>query len=187
MSGAAQEVIVLAGRCGLEAWLQARLGASGCRRLDELLLDRACRCVEAAGAVPVTSPAEELPPILSTGIRPLLVLWPDLPRLRPGHVEAALEDLRAGCALAAGPTFDGGLYLVAAGDHQVDLPSLHLAAGDGELLTPLLAAGAAVGEVGMLRPERGLRRPDDVQAALADPLLEAPLREILQPCAGMLS
>jgi hypothetical protein len=37
-------------------------------------------------------------------------------------------------------------------------------------------AGVAVG---LLRAERGLRRPADVRAALADPLLDAELRALL--------
>jgi hypothetical protein len=35
--------------------------------------------------------------------------------------------------------------------------------------------------VGLLRAERGLRRPGDVRAALADPLLDHELRELLEP------
>jgi hypothetical protein len=34
-------------------------------------------------------------------------------------------------------------------------------------------------EVGLLRAERGLRRPDDVSAALADPLVDPQLRAAL--------
>ena len=42
-----------------------------------------------------------------------------------------------------------------------------------------LAAREAGLEVGLLRAERGLRRPDDVRALLADPLTDRELREIL--------
>src|SRR5690349_10060614 len=28
---------------------------------------------------------------------PLIIVWPDLPRLRPQHAQGALDDLRAGC------------------------------------------------------------------------------------------
>ena len=44
---------------------------------------------------------------------PVLVVWPDLPRLRPDHATAALDDLRAGCDAALGPVIDGGFYLIA--------------------------------------------------------------------------
>ena len=43
----------------------------------------------------------------------------------------------------------------------------------------LAAARDAGLEIGLLRTERGLQRPDDVRAALADPLLPPDLRRIL--------
>ena len=46
----------------------------------------------------------------------------------------------------------------------------------GLVLAPINEAGAPVG---LVRPERGLRRPADVRAALADPLLDAELRALL--------
>ena len=42
-----------------------------------------------------------------------------------------------------------------------------------------LAAHEAGVEVGLLRPERGLRTESDIAAALADPLLDGELRGLL--------
>jgi hypothetical protein len=43
----------------------------------------------------------------------------------------------------------------------------------------IVAAREAQLEVGLLRAERGLRRPEDVRAVLADPLTDAEMRGIL--------
>jgi glycosyltransferase A (GT-A) superfamily protein (DUF2064 family) len=114
---------------------------------------------------------------------PLLIVWPDLPRLLPAHAAAALSDLRDGCRLVLGPTVDGGLYMI--GLSQV-IPELFAIPErvwrGGDLVAAAYAASAAAKlQVGLLRAERGLRRPADVRAALADPLLPARLRRILEP------
>jgi hypothetical protein len=46
----------------------------------------------------------------------------------------------------------------------------------GGVLGAINEEGASVG---LLRAERGLRRPGDVRAALADPLLDGELRDLL--------
>jgi hypothetical protein len=113
--------------------------------------------------------------------RPVLIMWPVLPRWRPDHTAAVLDDLAAGCEASLGPVFDGGLYLLALTriiPALLDLPSAAWDSPDatGLVLAPLNQADVPVG---LVRPERGLRRPDDVRAALADPLLDAELRTLL--------
>jgi glycosyltransferase A (GT-A) superfamily protein (DUF2064 family) len=111
--------------------------------------------------------------VFSRGPGPLLIAWPDLPRLRPVHAEAALEDLAAGCDVVFGPVFDGGFYLVAISRPMPRLFSLpELAWRSADAMTMGLAAAREAGlEVGILRAERALHRPADVRAALADPTL----------------
>jgi glycosyltransferase A (GT-A) superfamily protein (DUF2064 family) len=112
---------------------------------------------------------------------PLLIAWPDLPRLRADHAQGALDDLAAGCDVVLGPAIDGGFYLIG-----IDRPMPKLFAlpeqawRSPDVMTIGLAAAREAGlEIGLLRAERGLQRPDDVRAALADPLLPADLRRIL--------
>lgn len=112
---------------------------------------------------------------------PLLIVWPDLPRLRPGHARSALDDLRGGCDVVLGPAIDGGFYLIA-----IDRPLPKLFAlpenawRSPDVMTIGLAAARDAGlEIGLLRPERALHRPADVRAALADPLLPAELARVL--------
>jgi glycosyltransferase A (GT-A) superfamily protein (DUF2064 family) len=82
-----------------------------------------------------------------------------------------------------GPVIDGGLYLLGLAR---PLPAvLALPAErwqDPDVITIALGAVADAGlEVGMLRAERALRRPADVRAALADPLLGEAVGRILDP------
>jgi len=51
--------------------------------------------------------------VFARGGSPVLIVWPDLPRLRPEHAAAALGDLEAGCDVVLGPAIDGGFYLIA--------------------------------------------------------------------------
>jgi glycosyltransferase A (GT-A) superfamily protein (DUF2064 family) len=106
------------------------------------------------------------------GPGPLLVVWPDLPVLRPDHATGALSDLAAGASVVLGPVFEGGFYLLGIDGPApalFSLPESFWRGADGFVLA--LAAGAkGEREVGMLRPERGLHRPADVRAALVDPL-----------------
>jgi glycosyltransferase A (GT-A) superfamily protein (DUF2064 family) len=112
---------------------------------------------------------------------PLLIVWPDLPRLRPDHAAAALGDLRAGCDVAFGPVIDGGFYLIAIPRPSPALFGLpEQAWRSPDAMTVGLAAARDAGlEVGILRAERALHRPADVRAALADPLLAPELERIL--------
>jgi glycosyltransferase A (GT-A) superfamily protein (DUF2064 family) len=116
--------------------------------------------------------------VFAGGERPLLIVWPSLPRLPAAHAQAALEDLRHGCDVVIGPVFDGGLYLVAVRALPEALLALPAECWQGPQL--LAAAGEAELAVGLLRPERGLRRPPDIRAALADPLLDAELAAVLR-------
>ena len=104
---------------------------------------------------------------------PLVIVWPDLPRLREEHATAALSDLGAGCDVVFGPVFDGGLYLTAIAR---PLPRLFALPEQVWRSPDVMAVGIAAArdaglEIGILRAERALHRPADVRAALADPLL----------------
>jgi glycosyltransferase A (GT-A) superfamily protein (DUF2064 family) len=111
----------------------------------------------------------------------VLIAWPDLPRWRPEHAAAALTDLRDGCGLSLGPVFDGGFYLIALVRPLPALFALPAPAwrSPDALGIALIAAHEAGVEAGLLRAERGLHSPEDVRAALADPLLDPELRALL--------
>jgi glycosyltransferase A (GT-A) superfamily protein (DUF2064 family) len=113
---------------------------------------------------------------------PLLIVWPDLPRLRREHAEAALDDLQAGCDVVLGPAYDGGFYLVGI---PRPLPRLfglpEQAWRSADVMTMGLAAARDAGlEVGILRAERALHRPADIRAALADPTLPELVAKVLR-------
>lgn len=113
---------------------------------------------------------------------PLLIVWPDLPRLRPDHAAAALDDLRSGCDAVLGPVIDGGLYLLGISRPLPKLFALpeHAWRSPDVMMLGLAAARDASLEIGILRGERALHRPADVRASLADPLLPADLGRILR-------
>lgn len=113
---------------------------------------------------------------------PLFVAWPQLCRWRPEHAGAALDDIGEGCDVSVGPVFDGGFYLVALRRPAPSLLRLPDEAwGNPDAMGAMLAAVNEAGlEAGLLRAERGLHRPADVRAALADPLLDPELRQILR-------
>src|SRR6202020_1583373 len=112
---------------------------------------------------------------------PVLVVWPDLPRLRPAHATAALGDLSAGCDVSLGPVIDGGLYVIALDRPQPTLFALPEQVWRGpDVMTMATAAASEAGlEVGILRAERALHRPADLRAARADPTLPPELARIL--------
>jgi uncharacterized protein len=116
---------------------------------------------------------------------PLLIVWPDLPRLRPEHAAGALDDLEAGCDAVLGPVIDGGLYLLAIARPLPKLFALPERAwrSPDVMMLGIGAARDAGLEIGILRGERGLHHPSDVRAALADPLLPAELGRILRRAA----
>ena len=119
--------------------------------------------------------------VLARSGGPLLIVWPDLPRLRTGHATAALEDLSSGCDVVLGPAIDGGLYRVGIARPLPELFALPEQTWRGDVMAVALTAIRDVGfEVGILRAERALHRPADVRAALADPLLPNDVRAILR-------
>jgi glycosyltransferase A (GT-A) superfamily protein (DUF2064 family) len=104
---------------------------------------------------------------------PLVILWPDVPRLRPEMAEAVRADLDDGVDVVLGPLFDGGFYLIALSRPMpalFTLPEQIWRAADPVALGIGTALGGGA-EVGLLRAERPLRRPADARAALVDPLL----------------
>ena len=112
---------------------------------------------------------------------PLLIVWPELPCWRSDHAGGALADLADGCQVSLGPLFDGGFYLVALArplSGLLGLPAATWRSADAMGIA-LAAAHAAGIQAGLLRPERALRTPADVRAALADPLLDRELRAVL--------
>jgi glycosyltransferase A (GT-A) superfamily protein (DUF2064 family) len=81
-----------------------------------------------------------------------------------------------------GPSVDGGFYLIGI---TRPLPRLfglpEQAWRSPDVMTVGMAAAREAGlEVGILRVERALHRPDDVRAALADPLLPAEIGRLLR-------
>ena len=91
---------------------------------------------------------------------PLLIVWPDLPRLRADHAHAALEDLRTGCDVVLGPALEGGFYLIGINRPQPTLFSLPERAWRSPDAMALAVAAVRAGglELGILRAERPLQR-----------------------------
>jgi glycosyltransferase A (GT-A) superfamily protein (DUF2064 family) len=113
---------------------------------------------------------------------PLVIVWPDLPRLRPDLARAVLSDLEAGVDVVLGPLFDGGFYLIALARPTPGLFALpeQVWRGADPMAMGLAAARHGSAEVGLLRIERPLRRPADARAALVDPLLPRDVHRLLQ-------
>ena len=118
---------------------------------------------------------------------PLLMVWPDVPRLSAAHSAAALDDLRAGCDVVLGPVIDGGFYLVALARPLPGLFALPEPAWrSADSMSLCIAAVRDAGlEVGILRAERALHRPTDLRAAIADPLLPGELATVLRRRPGL--
>jgi hypothetical protein len=181
-------VLVMAGTEPVSLELRELLGAERAGRLEQLLLARVKRWASELSPEGVQVAAEGEPLVgavrraLSGGDgAPLVVVWPALPRWGPEHAAGVLDDLAAGCVASVGPVFDGGLYLLALTRPLPALLGLPAEAWDspdamGRVLGAINEEGASVG---LLRAERGLRRPGDVRAALADPLLDDELRALL--------
>jgi hypothetical protein len=113
---------------------------------------------------------------------PLLAVWPDVPRLRAAHANAALGDLAAGCDVVLGPAVDGGMYMVGIARPLPRLFALpEQAWRSRDVMTVGIAAAREAGlEIGILRVERALHRPSDARAALADPLVPEPVAQLLR-------
>lgn len=112
---------------------------------------------------------------------PVLIVWPDLPRMRRSHATAALADLGSGCDVVLGPAIDGGLYLIGIAR---PLPSLFALPEQAWRSPDVMAVGFAAAhrsglEIGILRVERALHRPADVRAVLADPLVPVDIRNLI--------
>jgi uncharacterized protein len=119
--------------------------------------------------------------VLARSPGPLLIVWPDLPRFRAAHAAGALDDLRSGVDVVLGPALDGGLYLVGIPRPLPELFALPEQTWRLDVMAVALSAIRERGfEVGILRVERGLNRPADVRAALADPLLPEDIAAILR-------
>jgi uncharacterized protein len=119
--------------------------------------------------------------VLARSGGPVLIVWPDLPRFRTAHATGALDDLRSGCDVVLGPAIDGGLYLVGMSRPLPELFALPEQTWRHDVMAVALTAIRDVGfEVGILRAERGLNRPADLRAALADPLLPEDIAAILR-------
>jgi glycosyltransferase A (GT-A) superfamily protein (DUF2064 family) len=119
--------------------------------------------------------------VFARGPGPLLIVWPDLPRLQRTHAQAALDDLASGCDVVLGPVCDGGLYMVAISrpmSKLFELPESTWRGADAMSLA-LAAANQARLHVGLLRVERALHRPADVRAVLADPVLQGGFARLL--------
>jgi glycosyltransferase A (GT-A) superfamily protein (DUF2064 family) len=119
--------------------------------------------------------------VFEAGHTPVLIAWPDLPHWRLDHAAGALSDLADGCGISVGPVFDGGFYLVALAGPLAplfELPPRTWRGADGMVLAFEAAHSAGI-EVGLLRAERGLHSLEDMRAALADPLLDPELRDLL--------
>ena len=169
------------------------LAAERSEAVDELLAARALfwarSAVGTGAAVRVAEAGEEMVDALrAAGVDgsppdgwPLVVIAPALPVWSDELAGAVLSDLDDGCPLAIGPIFDGGFYLLALArpiPSLADLSEQELTGRHG--MNALIELAARDGlEVGLLRTERGLRRPADVRALLADPLTDAELRRLL--------
>lgn len=112
---------------------------------------------------------------------PVLIAWPRLATWRAEHAAAALDDLADGCDVSIGPVSHGGFYLLALNRPAPPLFTLPEAAWRSpQAMGEMLALAHRTGlSAGLLRVERGLHRPADVWAALADPLLDPELGAIL--------
>lgn len=192
---AAPAVLLMAGAARPRAELRELLGDERAGAVEQLLLARATEWAEGLGGgggrVLTAGGGESFGDAAgrvfdqAPGV-PVLVVWPVLPCWRRAHADAVFDDLAAGCEACVAPVFDGGLYLLALARPIPALLELPVEAWDSPDATGLVLApiNEADAPVGLVRPERALRRPADVVAALADPLLDDELRSLLQASAA---
>jgi glycosyltransferase A (GT-A) superfamily protein (DUF2064 family) len=192
--------------------LEPLLGPEGCARLQEVLVRRAAAWAAevAPGRALVAGDVAEFVPdgavvfpqsgrhrgerliaaveqaFAWAGPGPLLVAGTGVPRLSAPHAAAALADLTEGCDATFGPALDGGFYLAGlAGSYAAVFTLPDDAWESSDLLTGVLTRAREHGlELGLLRYERELRGPLDVQALLADPLAPADVLAVLSEPRG---
>ena len=186
------------GADGVLAGLAGRLDDGRRAALQALLIARAAAWAGAVGAAFAAAPeaevaavaallpagvtavaAADLPAaVAAVGRGPVLIAGTACPRLGPAHAAAALDDLDSGCDLTFGSTLEGDWYLAGLREPRPDL--LELAAlRSGGIGAVLEQARAHDASVGLLRHERVLTTPDDADALIADPLVDAELRAAL--------
>ncbi len=182
-------VLVMAGAARARPELRELLGVERAAGVQSILLARAMAWGRALSDGRVSAAGEDerlsdaVPRVFAqAGDAAVVVVWPVLPCWRAEHADAVLDDLAAGCLVSIAPAFDAGLYLLALARTVPALLALPDEAWDspnaiGLALAPVNEAGA---DVGLVRPERALRRAADVHAALADPLLDGELRALLE-------
>jgi uncharacterized protein len=139
------------------------------------------RLAQASSRVFSRRPAPASSRAPSSSSSSVLIIWPDLAAWRADHAAGALADLGDGVDLTLGPQYDGGFYMIGLARPLGALFELSedVWRSPDVLSAAIVAARDAELEVGMLRAERGLRRPEDVRAALADPLTDPEIRAIL--------
>lgn len=135
--------------------------------VPDVLVRRALAWGEPLGDVELVR-ADEPPP----GSGPTLYVWADTPMLGAAHAAGLRADVEAGADVVAGAALDGGVYLLFVRDAAAGLLGL----GFPDAVERARELGL---EMGMLRHERRLRRPEDVRALLADPLLPDEVRAVL--------
>jgi hypothetical protein len=181
--------LVIAGAARARPELRELLGADRVTHVERLLLGRATAWAEevSGGRVFTAGHDEGVADAVARLLvdvegGPVLVVWPVLPRWRPDHAAAVLDDLAAGCEVSLAPVFDRGLYLLGLARLIPELLNLPAEAWDSPDATGLVLAplNQAQVPVGLVRPERALRRATDVRAAVADPLLDSELRLLLE-------
>jgi hypothetical protein len=182
-------VLVMADAARARPDLRELLGDERAAGVERLLVARATEWADAlsGGRTDVAGAGESVADALarvsaeSGGDGPLVVAWPVLPCWRAEHAFAVLDDLAAGCEASVAPVFDTGLYLLALARPIPAVLALPAEVWDSPNATGLVLApiNEAEAPVGLVRPERALRRPGDVRAALADPLLDDELRGLL--------
>jgi glycosyltransferase A (GT-A) superfamily protein (DUF2064 family) len=173
------------GRDDVRLALEPMLGAERCAALQAALLERTLAWAAEVSPEPVNVAHDRLADatarLFAHGAGPLLIVWPDLLRWRADHASGALDDLEHGCDLSLGPVFDGGLYLLAIARPLPELFGLpeQTWRNPDAMMVALAAAQHAGLQIGIMRSERALHRPADIEAALADPMLAPELTSII--------
>lgn len=158
--------------------LESLMGAAGAAGLREALRGRARRWAHdvAPGLAWEATTLDAAAAATHDHAGALLLAGWDVPRLSARLAEAAVSDLRAGCAVSFAPATDGRPFLVA-----LPGPAAEAFALVPERYENLAEAFAAAGgPIGLLPAERRLATAADARALLADPLAPAELTDILR-------